>query len=358
MKVQESKYLDFSNQHIFVGIDVHFKQWHITILTEYNEHRSFSGPPSADSLIHYLKKNFTNAAYHCVYEAGFSGFGTYERLKELGADCIVINPADVPTTNKEKDRKTDRIDSRKLAHALRNDQLIPIHVHSRRAYEDRCLIRGRNIFVKNQTRCKNQIKSHLKFFNIELDDNSIKTHWSNKYIEWLLNIDSVTSGGKQSLNLMIEELRAYRSLIYKTTKQITKLSETDQYSENVKILRTVPGISTLSAMTILTELGDINRFSRLDKLLSYIGLIPSEHSSGEKEIKMHMTNRGNSLLKKIIVEASWIAVRKDPGLSLIYGKLKRSKGACRAIIVIAKKLTSRIMFVLKNHQEYKFLPAA
>lgn len=355
--MKENKYLDFSNQHIYIGIDVHNKKWHITILTEYNEHKSFSGPPSTEALANYLKKNFPGAIYHSVYEAGFSGFWIYERFKELGIDCIVINPADVPTTHKEKDRKTDSIDSRKLANALRNGQLEAIHVHPKEVYEDRYLIRARDIFVKNQTRCKNQIKSELKFFGIEIDDDTIKTHWSNKYIEWLLSIDKISSGAKISLNLLVEELRSYRSIIYKVTKQITKLSETSKYSENVKILRTVPGISTLSSMILLTELGDINRFGKIDRLLSYIGLIPSEHSSGEKEIKLRMTNRGNSLLKKIIIEASWIAVRKDPGLSLVYGKLKRIKGTCRAIIIIAKKLTARIMFVLKNKQEYKFLPS-
>lgn len=90
-------------------------------------------------------------------------------------------------------------------------------------------------------------------------------------------------------------------------------------------------------------------------ILPYIGLIPSEHSSGEKENRRYMTRRGNSLLRKIIVESSWTAVRKDPGLLMSFNKICKRHTKSRAIITIARKYAARIMHVLKQKEEYKFL---
>lgn len=108
-------------------------------------------------------------------------------------------------------------------------------------------------------------------------------------------------------------------------------------------------------MILLTELGEISRFRRLDDLCSYVGLVPSEHSSGEKKDSGHLTRRGKSIMKRIIVEASWTAIRKDPGLLMNFnGFCKRMKKS-RAIIKIARKFLSRIQHVLKYKEEYKFL---
>jgi transposase len=144
-------------------------------------------------------------------------------------------------------------------------------------------------------------------------------------------------------------------MISEITKQIRNLSKSERYKTAVELLCTIPGISTLTAMIILTEIGDIHRFRTVDKLCSYIGLIPSEHSSGEKENRNYMTRRGKGILRRIIIEASWIAIRKDPGLLMNYTELtKRMKGN-RAIKTISRKLIARIMFVLKNKEAYKFL---
>ena len=109
--------LDFSGQSIYVGLDVHKKSWSVSIFSEQCEHKKFTQPPEADQLAQYLKRNFPGAAYQVVYEAGFSGFWAHDRLQERGVNCIVVHPADVPTTNKERTSKRDRIDCRKLARA-------------------------------------------------------------------------------------------------------------------------------------------------------------------------------------------------------------------------------------------------
>ncbi len=353
--MKKTNYLNFVNQHIYIGIDVHALRWVISIVAGELLLGTFSQDPKTKLLINYLRKNYPGGIYHCVYESGFSGFWLHDELHENGVDCIVINAADVPTTHKEKDRKTDKVDSGKLAKSLSLGQLTGIYVHSRELYEERSLIRTREALVKEQTRCKNRIKGLMKFFGIEISDEEIKTHWSKKYIEYLDNLETEYVYAKVSLRIYLEDLKHHRIQISDVTKQIRKLSESERYQHLVNLLRTIPGISILSAMIILTELGNIERFSSLDRLSSYIGLIPSEYSSGEKQNRNSMTRRGKSILKRLIIESSWIAIRKDPGLLMCYTNLCKRMKKTRAIITIARKLIARIMYVLKQNQEYKFL---
>lgn len=353
--MKQINYLNFKNHHIYVGLDVHHKSWVVSIHTEKIFHDTFTQDPKPEILVNYLKRNFPGGIYHSVYEAGFSGFWIHEQLKANGIESIVINPADVPTTNKERDRKTDKVDSLKLSRSLRNGELEGIYVHNKSNYEDRTLIRARESLVKDQTRIKNRIKGLMKFFGVEITTEQVKTHWSRKFIELLENVETINSGAKVSLNMYLEQLKSQRKIISDTTREIRKLSMNDIYKEDIKYLTSIPGISILSAMTILTETGDITRFNNTDKFLSYIGLIPSEHSSGEKENRRYMTRRGNSSLRKIIVESSWTAVRKDPGLLMSFNKICKRHTKSRAIITIAKKYAIRIMHVLKQKEEYKFL---
>jgi transposase len=108
----------------------------------------------------------------------------------------------------------------------------------------------------------------------------------------------------------------------------------------------------MTAMHFLVEIVDINRFKNLDELASYIGLSPGEHSSGEKNITGQMTKRGKSHLRYLLIEASSIAIRKDPALMMAYTDYKKKMITQKAIIKIARKLLNRIRFVLKNKQRY------
>jgi transposase len=344
--------LDFTGQHIYVGLDVHRKNWSVCILTQQFEHKVFSQPPDPSVLVNYLHRNFPGATYHAVYEAGYSGFWIHDRLREKGIDCIVVNPADIPTTDKERSGKTDKVDCRKLARCLRNGQLTGIYIPTRIKIEDRSLIRTRRSMVKKQTRCKNQIKSMLAFYGIHLPTDIVHRNWSSAFIHWLEEIQMERASGNFSFKVHLDELGHLRRIITALNRNIRVLSRTDDYKVNVQLLKIVPGISTYSAMTFLTELCSIDRFQSLDKLASYVGLVPSTDSSGEKEIIKGITNRRNQPLRDIIVECSWIAVRKDPALLMTYERLIKQMPKTRAIVHIARKLLNRIRFVLKNQMEY------
>jgi transposase len=344
--------LDFSGQHIYVGMDVHKKNWSISIFTDQFEHKTFSQPPEVGVLVNYLKRNFPGAAYKSVYEAGYSGFWIHDRLQEQGVQCLVVNPADVPTKDKERAGKTDRVDCRKLARSLRNGEIEGIYVPSRPKAEDRSLLRTRNSMVKKQTRCKNQIKSILCFYGIHIPDDLANSHWSKRFIIWIDSVRMERASGNLALKVHLAELVHIRQIIAEMNRAIRALANTDDYRNNVRILKTVPGISTLTAMTLLTELYDISRFKTLDKLCSYVGLIPNTDSSGEMDRKTGMTGRRNAQLRVVLIESAWTAVRKDPALMMAFNELCKHMTKTKAIVRIARKLLNRIRFVLKNQQEY------
>ena len=344
--------LDFAGQKIYVGMDIHKKSWSISILTDKLEHKTFTQPPEVGTLVNYLRRNFPGASYQSVYEAGYCGFWIHDRLQEHGVQCLVVNPADVPTKDKERRSKTDRVDCRKLARNLRNGEIKGIYVPCRPKVEDRSLIRTRHSMVRKQTRCKNQIKAILQFYGIRIPEELAESHWSKRFITWIEAIRMERASGNYALKVQLEELNHKSKIIADLTRAIRLLANSEENRQNVRLLKTVPGISTLTAMTLLTELYEIARFKNLDKLCSYVGLIPDTESSGETDRKTGITSRRNAQLRSILIEIASVAVRKDPTLLMAFTTLCKKMPKTNAIVRIARKLLSRIRYVLKNQQEY------
>jgi transposase len=352
MKTQSNE-LDFTGQNIYAGFDVHLKSWRVTIMTEKLTHKTFSQPPKPEVLYQYLERNFPGGIYHSAYEAGFCGYWIHNKLKSLGVNSMVVNPADIPTTDKEKVQKEDARDSRKIARALRNGDLKPIHIPTLKTLEDRALVRTRSTLVTDLIRNKNRIKSFLHLHGVEIPEQFAKT-WSKQFINWLDQVNMSEKSGKLSLIAIITSSKNLRDSILQVTSQIKELSKTNEYNEQVTLLRSIPGIGLMTAMTILTEIETINRFESFDKLCGFIGLIPSTHSSGEHDVVGDITPRGHSVLRKSIIESSWIAASIDPTLTKSYHNYCKRMEPNKAIIRIAKKLLSRIRYVLKNKQPYVY----
>jgi transposase len=350
--------VDYSGQHIFVGIDVARKGWVVTILTETIEHQTATRPPSVESLASYLFTHFPGATYHAVYEAGFSGFWIHEAFKRLGIACCVVNPGDVPTTDRERVFKTDRIDSRKLANSLRAGLLGSIHVPSRDVQEERSLLRLRQSLVRKQTRCKNQIKALLCLYGINVPADVMNAHWSKRYLAALEQIQLDTTSGTYTIRTYLAELTLLRESVATTTREIRTLAQTDRYRDNVRWLISIPGISTLTAMILLTEIDDVRRFSDSDHLASYVGLVPGERSSGEQEIITGISRRRNTFLRTALIESAWVGVRKDPVLLQCFNELAHRMAKQKAIVRIARKLLNRIWFVLIHQTNYRPAMAA
>lgn len=348
-----SNKLDFTGQAIYIGLDVHKKSWSVSIHSADCEHKTFTQPPEVDTLVNYLRRNFPGASYHSVYEAGYSGFWVHDQLAERGVACAVANPADVPTKDKERRKKRDRVDCRKLARSLRAGEIEGIYIPSRKQLEDRSLVRTRQSMVRKQTRCKNQIKSLLLFYGIGIPEEWAERRWSGTFLRWLEGLPMERASGEVALRIHVEELKHLRQILARLDREIRGLAQTGEYKAQVLLLRTIPGISTLTAMILLTELQEISRFRSLDELASYVGLIPDTQSSGETEHTGDLTKRRHAQLRASLVEAAWVAARKDPALLRAFQESCQRMRKTRAIVKIARKLLNRVRFVLKNQAPYR-----
>ena len=356
MEAQVKK-IDFTGQNIYVGFDAHLKSWKVTIMAEDVMYKTFTQPPKPEVLYNYLKINFPGGNYLSAYEAGFCGYWIHDKLLSYGIKSIVVNPADIPTTDKERVQKEDKRDSRKIARSLSNGTLMPIYVPSIQTQRDRSLLRTRTMMVRDLARYKNRIKSFLYFYGIEIDAffSNPQSHWSNRFMLWLENLEIDNGSGKEALQVLISECKNLRKSVLQITKQIRTLSVNDRYKLQVELLKSVPGIGLLTAMIILTELESIERFNNIDKLCGYIGLVPSTKSSGEKERTGDITPRGHNVLRTAIIESSWTAIRNDPSLMKSYLSYIKRMESNKAIIKIAKKLLARVRYVLLNQEPYKCL---
>ncbi len=355
MQTKVSKNL-FKDQSFYVGIDYHKKSWKVTIQSETYEHKTMSMNPDPDLLAGYLHRNFPGGSYHAVYEAGFSGFGACRRLNQLGIECKVIHPADVPTSQKERLQKTDKADSRKLAKLLKDDKFKGIHVPDPKLESDRALVRQRFRVMKDLSRSKNRVKSLLSQFGIDIPErftSAQSRHWSKVFLRWLAELSIHQSSIRRTLDNYILIGEVQRENLLMLNKQIRELSQTDDYKDNYQLLLGIPGIGLTTAMVILTQLGDILRFPRLDELCDYIGLVPSMYGSGDKLQTGKMVHRGRKELKIMLIEASWEAVRKDPAMMAKFHELIKRMPKNKAIIRIARKLLNRIRRVLITREKYE-----
>lgn len=352
MSDSQNTTLDFTGQRIDVGLDVHKKSWKVAIYTSRGFFKSFSQNPDPILLAKFLRRTFPGGQYHVVYEAGCFGFWIHQQLQALDIHCMVTHPGDVPTTDKQKRRKTDRVDARKLAQELRAGRLEGIYVPVAAAIADRMLIRTRIKVVKNQTRLKNQIKSLLTFLGIAIPFEPAQ-HWSGRFLQWLHALELPDPSATASLKAYLQLLEYTKAQLGQLTRQMRQLARSEIYRDNVELLRSIPGIGELSAMVLLVELIDMNRFKNLDKLCGYVGLVPDVESSGDTTNVKGLTKRANTYVKHIIIEAGWIAVAKDPVLMSDFARLSNRMRKQHAMIRIARKLLARVRFVWQNGQPYQ-----
>ena len=178
-------------------------------------------------------------------------------------------------------------------------------------------------------------------------------HWSGRFIEYLEGLEFHTETGKQCLNIYIADLREKREKITEVLKKLRKAVKGSKHEAVIKNLCGIPGISFITAITLYTELIDINRFGNIDQLCSFVGLTPSVSSTADHDVVLGITQRHNRYLRNLLIESAWTAVRGDPALTEKYGKLLVRMCKQKAIIRIAKKLLCRISFVWKNNKPYE-----
>jgi transposase len=342
----------FSGKVIFVGIDVHQKDYQVAKVCNgitLGNHRMSANAPG---LIKHLQSHYPGAQFKCVYESCAWGFNLQRALTGAGMECIVAHAADVSTTDKERKRKTDTVDALKLARCLEAGEITPIHVPTEVLQKERSLLRYRSNVVGDIGRSKNRLKSLLKYSGIDIPQQYEKNNWSNNFMQWIEQQAAKDELLKDTLLLMLEEIKLLRKLLLQVEKKLRGLSQ-GKYQQQAALAMSVPGIGPHTALLFLLEAGDIRRFKGFDALNDFVGLCPDTNSSGEKEQDTGITTRGNRRLRSAMIEAAWQAIRLDPALLDSYQQLTKRMKSSEAITRIARKLLRRLRCILLRGTPYQ-----
>jgi transposase len=353
MKVRNFNVPSFHDQKFFIGIDVHKKQWYVTIRSSGIELRTFSMNPSPEELYSYMMRHYPGGLYYSVYEAGFCGYWIHRRLRDYGIRNIIVHPPDIPTSQKEKLYKRDAIDSRKLSKRLEEGSIHSIYIPQEADQQLRSLSRLRYQIAKNQVRIKNRIKGFLHYNGVSIPTNDEMTHWSGYFLDWLESLEFAHESSRAYLDLCLEELRENRRRLSKLIRYLRRLCDSYGIKDTVRLLITIPGIGFITAISFYGEVLDIHRFGNFNQLAAFVGLIPISYSSDEKKIDRGMTKRRNKYLRNLIIESAWIAARKDPYLTHRFARLTSRMKKQNAIIRIARNLLRRMYHVWKYEEPYQ-----
>ena len=284
-----------------------------------------------------------------VYEAGYFGFSLYDTITAHGAQCVVTPPSLIPQESGNR-VKTDKKDSSKLARLLAKGELRGVHVPDLQQRSHRSVLRHRSAMIKARTRIQLQIKAFLTFHGVACPECTGK--WSGVFVESLHAIDFGDSFLQESFLSMLEQYAFFNSQILTSTKKLRAMSQSTLYRQRFTLLRTIPGVGLLTAMEVLLELGDVSRFSNAEKLAAFVGLTPSQHSSGDKIRLGHITSVGKGNLRGVLTEASWTLIRKDGAMKAKYERIKARAGGKRAIVAVAHNLLLRIRRILLDGVPY------
>jgi transposase len=350
IKVQNLR--DFTSRELYIGIDIHKVRWQVAVYYEGLILSNTSIEESSDALITHLRKRYGDAQFHCVYESGPFGFALCRGLWAAGMDCIVVNPADIPNTNKEMRSKSDPVDARKLAMHLAAGLLQPIHVPSERLQKQRSLIRFRKKLWGDLCRAKNRLKGELLFQGIVIPKQYDNAHWSHNFLTWIEQQALKEEDLKDTLLLMLEEVKSLRLLLLKTECKLRELMWSKDFKVKSELLRSIPGVGPLTAMLFLLEVGDVSRFKSFDALNRFVGFCPDSHSSGETQKHSGISIRKHNQLRSMLVEAAWQLIRRDAAMLDHYRQLQKRMKGQDAIIRIARKLLRRIRAVMLSERMY------
>ena len=342
---------DYSDKIVYVGIDVHKKTYAVTCIVDKFRVKKDTLEASPEGLVGYLKKHFGTAKQIITaYEAGFSGFGLHRHLVKNGIENLVVHAGSIEISSRDR-VKTDKRDSLKLAVQLSTERLKCIHIPSEEREAARELTRLRESLARDKRRIGNQLKSLLMKHSLLVKDDDKKIS-----LKWLKKIETLEcdSSIKYVLQIHIDRWRSLREELKKLDAELDRQAQTDEALES--IYRSAPGIGKLHARVLANELGDMKQFSNEKKLSSFTGLTPCEYSSGDHIRQGHISRQGRPLLRKVLIQAAWVAVRQDQSIKIIFERLSNNCGVKRAIIGVARRLICRIRSCFISNTLYQKQP--
>jgi transposase len=336
-----------STSVIYVGMDVHKDSIVIAIAREGREAAETwkTIPNDGVQLRKVLKMLSKNGeSLKVCYEAGPTGFGLYRYLQKAGIDCLVVAPSLVPS--KAGDRvKTDRRDARKLAHFLRSGDLTQVYVPDEAVEAIRDLERARD-----DAKCAERVARHqLSKFLLRHDRHWEYTNWTVKHRDWIRAQKFAYPAQQRVLEDYLKAVEDLAERVGRLTESLGELVEETVLAPLVKAFQAFRGISMVSAVTIAAETGgDLKRFATAGQFMAYVGLVPSEDSTGKRRRQGAITRCGNKHLRRILVEAA-LHYRHPPTMSRELRR--RNEGVATGVRRIAweaqKRLNKRMYHLLQ-----------
>jgi transposase len=337
-------------KEIFVGLEDSKKTWKLSVRSEGLEVHFTSMPAQYGVLSEYFAGRFPGCRIHVIYEAGFRGFGLYDRLTAAGIRCTVTPPSRV-TYEHHRRRKNDKIDARRLAVILEKGDYKSCHVPDLERREDRQLSRVLVGVQKDITRIRNRIR---RFFDCYVDGADLPAGaWSEADYERgrHLRLNETLRKGLDVWYSALDHMKAHaRELL----AELRRLSRKERYAGAVKLLSSSPGIGWLTAIRLVLEWGeDWSRFGSSKQIASYSGLVCSEYSSGETEHKGRITGESHPFVRSWLVQCGWSAIRKDPVLLDKFQRVWKNSGSKKkAIVAVSRMLVVRLRALMLSHTPY------
>jgi transposase len=235
------------------------------------------------------------------YEAGPTGYGLYRHIRSLGQECIVVAPSLIP--KKAGDRvKTNRRDALDLVRQFRAGELTAVWVPDARHEAMRDLVRSRCAAVEDLRAKRQQVMSFLLRLGLAYPG---KTTWTKSYLNWLATLKLAAAEQRIALEEMLLAVREAQARIARLEEAIATALPDWSLAPYVAALRAMRGIDLVAATVIMAELGDLSRFATPRQLMAYLGLVPSEHSTGDRTRRGAITKAGNRRARQTVVECSW-----------------------------------------------------
>ncbi len=343
---------------VFVGMDVHKETFSLCCYT--NEKEQAEYPQKVDA--HYSKVlNYIEAMrFHygndvlfiCGYEAGCLGFTLYHQLVEHNVKCVILAPTTMPQQKGRKKVKTDKRDAALIARCLAHHDYSPVNIPTEQDEQTKEYIRMRDAHKRSLKKVKQQILAFCLRHNLRFDGTS--NHWTQAHLNWLRNLKPEGLYAE----ILEEYILTYDNLtekIERFDKRIEELAANEAYEENVRKLSCFIGVKTVTALGVLTEVGDFKRFASAQHFAAYIGLTPGENSSGETQTRLGITKAGNCHVRRLLVEAAQSYSRGKIGFKS-KGLKARQEGNTPEVIAYADKANERLRrkyyrMVLKNNKK-------
>lgn len=302
----------------YVGLDVSKEKIAVAIAEEGHGETRYYGmiSNSPEAIKKLVKKLGEPKNLRMCYEAGPTGYPLYRQLTSLGVHCNVIAPSLIPTKPGER-IKTDRRDSIRLAELYRARELTPIYVPTPEDEALRDLVRAREDAKEDELRAKHRLSKFLLRHNIKPP--SGVNRWTRKYFDWLDALKFEREVSRIVFQEYYHQLQEIQQRIKRFDEAIKVEATEGVHAPTIQALQSLRGVALITATSLVAEIGSFKRFPDAKKFMAYVGLIPSEYSSGERRVQGKITKTGNRHVRRLLIESAW-SYRYQPAVK---GELKK-----------------------------------